>query len=211
MSRFCLALFVLSASYSSPLGQGEVGDVRGRVVLYNGSPVEGADVSFFLLDRTQTLPTNETLVREVKTDHRGQYEARRLPAGRYRVVVELFGFGRNEVWGFYIPDGAHNWLEIGLAQGMQHDLVTATVSGTVTASSGEPIADATVTLASAYDVGDYSQTRTNSNGRYTLSLLQPGDYVVWATKEGFAASAHAVEIRNGAKRAASFQLTKRGR
>lgn len=209
MSRFCLVLLV-SASYLSPIGQADVGRVAGRVVLYNGAPVEGADLTFFLLDGTRGLPTKETLVREVKTNQRGEYEARRLPAGRYRIVVQLFGFGNNEVWGVYVPRAADNWLEIGLAPGMTHGLETATVIGTVTTSSGQPVADATITLASAHDVGDYSQTRTNSNGRYTLSTLQPGDYVVWATKEGFAATARALEIRNGLKHTVAFQLTQRG-
>ena len=208
MSRLCLTL-LLSGLFVSPAVLPEEGRVRGRVVLYNGAPVEGADVTFFLLDSSQELPAKETLVAKVKTNHHGEYQARDLPPGNYRVVVQLFGFGNNVVWA-YVWRAADRWLDVGLAPGMTHDLETATVSGTVTSPSGQPIADVTVTLASAYDVSDYSQTRTNSNGRFTLSTLQPGDYVAWATKDGFAASARAIEIRNGGKQSTAFQLRKRG-
>ena len=42
--------------------------------------------------------------------------------------------------------------------------------------------------------------KEHSKGRYTLQSLQPGDYVVWVTKEGFAVSAQAVQLRNGDNR-----------
>jgi hypothetical protein len=35
--------------------------------------------------------------------------------------------------------------------------------------------------------------------------------VAWATKEGFAATARALEVRNGGKQTAAFQLVNRGR
>jgi hypothetical protein len=110
MARICLVVLLFGLCDPSSVAQVEVGHVAGQVVLYNGVPVEGADVRFFLLDGVRGLPTKETLVREVKTDHQGKYEVRELPAGSYRVVVELLGYGNNEVWRFYVWRGAERWF-----------------------------------------------------------------------------------------------------
>jgi hypothetical protein len=68
----------------------------------------------------------------------------------------------------------------------QSQSATATITGTVvTLSSGEPIADASVTLyASTLAAGPVSTT-TDSQGRFQFTTLAPGRYTVGAVKTGF--------------------------
>jgi hypothetical protein len=60
----------------------------------------------------------------------------------------------------------------------------AQVGGLVTDSSGAAIADVKIVLTNTEN-GAARETRTNSQGYFTLPLLQPGSYKIKAEKEGF--------------------------
>ena len=66
-----------------------------------------------------------------------------------------------------------------------HAQSAATLSGTVTDSSGHPVADASIS-AKSVDTGKLAATRTDTAGKYTLSDLAPGDYDVSDSADGFA-------------------------
>jgi hypothetical protein len=61
---------------------------------------------------------------------------------------------------------------------------TATVNGTVTDSSGAIVPGATVTISNS---GSQAQrtTQTNTDGVYSIPLLQPGSYDLTVSKDGF--------------------------
>jgi hypothetical protein len=205
MIRAIVAICVALATGSSLFSQ-EGATARGRVVLFSGMPVEGAEVRFFLLDSTRGLPSKETLVRQVHTDSDGTFAAKGMPIGQYRIDVELFGFGRTEVWRFYLWRGADRVLDIGLPQGMQHGVETSTVLGTVKNEKAVSVHDATVTLVAVYNLTESSQVRTDSHGRFELSTIQPGDYVLWAAKDGWRPSSMTFRLSSGAKQTVNLTL-----
>ncbi|HEX5872992.1 MAG TPA: TonB-dependent receptor plug domain-containing protein, partial [Longimicrobium sp.] len=78
---------------------------------------------------------------------------------------------------------------------------TGRVSGTVTAASGEPVADATVVV-----VGTTLSARTGADGRYTITGVQPGSRQLRASRLGLASAARTVDVAAGGEATANFQL-----
>jgi hypothetical protein len=71
-------------------------------------------------------------------------------------------------------------------------------------SSGQPIADATVsTFAPGFPDGRLS-VMTDNLGRFTLAGLPPGRYTIGATKPGFLNVIHVVGLRRGSYRLATL-------
>ena len=60
----------------------------------------------------------------------------------------------------------------------------ATITGQVTDSSGAAIPDATVKVTSAA-TNELKQAKTNASGVYTIPYLNPGDYTVQISADGF--------------------------
>jgi hypothetical protein len=65
--------------------------------------------------------------------------------------------------------------------------VSATLSGTITDSSGAAIPDASV-VAEQPSTGTRRATRTNSDGIFNIPLLQPGTYSLDVSKTGFSSA-----------------------
>src|SRR5262245_4836358 len=63
---------------------------------------------------------------------------------------------------------------------------TATLSGTVEDQTGAVVPGASVTVLNAA-TSQERQATTNDQGYFTISLLQPGNYIVTARRDGFAA------------------------
>jgi len=78
---------------------------------------------------------------------------------------------------------------------------TGRISGTVSGSGGEPIADATVVV-----VGTTLAARTGPDGRYTLTGVPAGNQQVRASRLGLASSARTVSVTPGGEATASFTL-----
>ena len=63
---------------------------------------------------------------------------------------------------------------------------TATLSGTVEDQSGAVVPGASVTVLNAATSLE-RQATTNDQGYFSISLLQPGSYIVTTKRDGFAA------------------------
>ncbi|WP_263384374.1 carboxypeptidase-like regulatory domain-containing protein [Granulicella arctica] len=66
-------------------------------------------------------------------------------------------------------------------------LTSATIVGTVTDSSGAPIADATVRITQA-ETDTVRTAKTGASGDYRFPFLKPGDYTITAESSGLAAT-----------------------
>jgi hypothetical protein len=80
---------------------------------------------------------------------------------------------------------------------------TGTVEGTVTDAAAGPLPGVTVTLAS--DRGAQTAV-TGEDGTFRFGLLQPGDYTVGASLEGFRGAEQAVHVDSGGRSAVTLKL-----
>jgi len=63
----------------------------------------------------------------------------------------------------------------------------ATLSGTVTDSSGSPVSNAQVSVSNVFS-GQTVEARSDASGRYSVPKLGPGNYQVSVSAEGFITS-----------------------
>lgn len=209
MIRAGIAICIALVSGTSLSAQ-EQATVRGRVTSLSGTPVEGAEIRLYQLGtRTEGLAVTERLVRELQSGTDGEFSAKGLPPGSYRVSVQLLPILKAEVSRFYLWGGAERVLDIGLPQIMQHGLETISVRGTVRDQNGDPLRDATVTLVAAYNLGENFQARTDGGGRFELATIQPGEYVVWAAKDTHRASSTILQLASGARQTVTITLKPR--
>jgi Carboxypeptidase regulatory-like domain len=82
---------------------------------------------------------------------------------------------------------------------------SSTLSGTVTDSSGSPVANAKVSVSNVF-TGETVETETAASGRYSVSKLGPGNYEVTAVAEGFPTGKSRVTIAAGATQTLNLQL-----
>ncbi len=79
---------------------------------------------------------------------------------------------------------------------MAQSLVTGDLAGTVTDPSGAVVSGASVTAKNT-GTGASRTTTTNSNGAYRFSLLQPGNYTVSVTAQGFSKAESTTTVNVG--------------
>jgi hypothetical protein len=203
---FCILVLIVVASSASAQNE-ELASVSGRVTTLWGEPIEQAEVSFLQLEGISGHSPTEKLVQRVMTDKGGNYATGKLPWGQYRVNVDFKGYGHTEVWRFYLWRGANRVLDIGVPMGMLHGIEAAKISGVVRQANNILLRDATVTLVNAYDMRETQQVRTDENGRYSLTEIQLGDYVLYVTKPGFGVSSTTLRLSNGERKTADIRLS----
>lgn len=82
----------------------------------------------------------------------------------------------------------------------------ATLSGTITDSSGKALPDIKVSITNEA-TGQSSETHTDSAGHYTVSNLAAGDYQVSASADGSGSTTEKVTVAAGAQQTLSLTLT----
>lgn len=150
-------------------------NIQGRVCDPFGFPIAGAKVEFESENRTGQF--------QLITDKQGAYSKNNLRAGQYKVLVSSLGFATEErnirVW-----EGEQVILDVGLNAGGA-DLPPIEVSGTVWQPDNVPLQDATVTVSNAFNQRLVQKVRTDKQGHYTVSVDNPGQYIVSASRAGF--------------------------
>ena len=83
---------------------------------------------------------------------------------------------------------------------------TAEISGTVTDSSGARVPNANITVLNR-DTGISRSADSNTNGFYSVPLLQPGNYMITAKSTGFATQVRTgITLEVGAQQVLNFTL-----
>lgn len=173
-SIFLFAVAWPAAGHSRPTA-----NIQGQVSDPFGFPIPGAKVKVLSEDRARQF--------QGIADKQGDYNIDNLPAGQYKVLVSSLGFTTEErnvrVW-----DGDHIILDIGLNAGGA-DLPSIEVAGTVRQPDNAPLRDATITIANAFNQRLVQKVRTDKEGNYRVSVVNPGQYIVSASKAGFMVNA----------------------
>jgi hypothetical protein len=185
------ALLMILLFRTGVLPQEPSASARGRTTDLWGTPLRDADVSFYRLvfENGNLVSALGTLETRTKTDKDGNFTLRDLPAGHYRVSVDLRGFRHTEVCRFHLPPGSNQVLDIGLEVSLLTDIKAGEVNGKVSTTDNAPLKDAAVTVMSAFAPDLVERTRTDDAGRYRVMLRAPGQYIVYASKQGFAIAA----------------------
>lgn len=111
------------------------------------------------------------------------------------VVVAVLGVG---LLGYRALNPAEPEPENGEPPGPDGETITATVSGTITDDSGEPVEGVTVHIGEA-------STTTDSNGEYSLEVSD-GTHYVEASKEGYSQGIKSVSVTEETVYEADFTL-----
>ncbi len=163
------------------------GSLAGRLVDPDDAPVAGAWIQ---IERENAGGTAWGVRAGAISDVDGRFDAQGLEDGRYRVRV---------------AGGAHAGLLTtpqDIRAGQPLDLGTlrlvagATLTGRVTDDRGTPVEDATITLKDegGRPVSLFSLVSTGSDGRYRMTGLAPGRYVVGFEARGYAPSEEPVTV-----------------
>lgn len=148
--------------------------LQGRVTDSQGCVVPGATVTV-----TNTEGNTSTGV----TNTRGEYRIEGLQPGKVTTSVRMAGFvTANREW--FVYRGQNLW-DTGLIVGRLADGRQLRISGVVRDANGHGIANATVTVLSAFGNEIVEQLRSNADGRYVFVTQDAGPYVVTAAAPGF--------------------------
>jgi YD repeat-containing protein len=166
------------------------GTVAGTITqASNGAVVGGAQVQAVQSGATKAA---------VNSDVNGNYEFPNIPAGSYDIWVSASGFGTSVNTAVSIPAGALTTLNVALS-------APGSAAGTVTQSDGvTPISGATVQAFVGPSL--VASATTASNGTYTLSGLNAGNYQVAASANGYVAAMSAASITANQTTTENFSL-----
>ncbi len=97
------------------------------------------------------------------------------------------------------------FVTVGISWGQATSVNGGSIQGTITDSSGAVVAGATLTIVDP-DTGSNKAVKTDSAGFYSVGPLNPGNYTVNVTAEGFNRLSTKTVIRTGTATSGSFRL-----
>jgi hypothetical protein len=175
--RFALALVVALPLF------GQNASVRGSIVGAAGTSIANAPVE--LVSGTQNY--------KVQTDRAGVYRFSNLPAGEYKLRFLATGFQTLTLISIVLAEREQKQipmltLDVGLIAdcGFYPPAFRLLADDTFGALAGSVIgaSDVDVTLV-CRTFSQCSSTRTDSNGRFSFSVLSPGEYGLSFRRAGF--------------------------
>lgn len=160
-----------------------VGAIAGVVRDERGQPMAGARVGI------------EVLAVQTRTDSLGRFVLAGLPARSVDVVFRFLGY-RPAIATVGVPEG--QTLNLGItmvpvAERLDAVVVQAAilnqVTGLITTDAGQPIPDVTVDV-----LGLNRRIASNGEGRFLLTDLNPGSYILQFRKSGYRVSQYALRM-----------------
>lgn len=155
-----------------------------------GAPLLGASIRVF---------TSEGITLQTRSSGAdGSYTIPSLQPGSYSIVIMEEGYAGRTI-GAMINAGAVTALNVALQQ------LAGAISGTVTDTNGNPIADAIIRIYSNNII--VVRVATNEDGTYDIGNLAPGSYYVTVRAEGFGGLSSSVVVNPGETTMENFALT----
>jgi large repetitive protein len=161
--------------------------IRGRVTNANTSaPLAGALVRVFNLDGV--------LITSTLTEADGTYSVSGLAAGTYTVITSAAGFG-DKINLITLSSGAAEILNVALLP------ASSTLRGSVrVAGTNQPVPGS---LVQVFRIGTdipVASVLTDGNGEYVITGLEPREYRVVFSADGFASDVYRIFLRNSEDR-----------
>jgi hypothetical protein len=181
------------------------GSIVGTVRSTTGNGVAGSGVAGVTVYCQSALgpviPGRGTF--SATTDANGSFRIDGIEPGTYTLAAYRTGFIRatSNVGVVFVVEGD----TIQQASLSLSSTSPGSITGTVSDSSGKPVAGAAVSFTSS-DGQNLSAPPTDARGNYTLSLVPPGTYNGTATKAGFASTATSVVIASNVAKIVNFTL-----
>ncbi|MFV1959887.1 MAG: collagen binding domain-containing protein, partial [Planctomycetota bacterium] len=163
--------------------------LNGRLLKQDGTPVSGAWIQIERVDEDPAFAWARVKA-QTTSGQDGSFRAAGLAPGTYQVRVSGGGYAGFLSEPFEIREGAA--VDLGtwrLAAGL-------TLQGRVVDDEGTPIEDATISLrdAAGRPVFLFSLVTTGSDGRYQVTGLEAGRYVVGFEAKGYAPASRTIEL-----------------
>jgi Carboxypeptidase regulatory-like domain len=186
MRLAAMMLMILTGSIALVPSQEEsTGRFKGRILDLLGNPIAGAEI---------LISANGNVEQRFVSDQKGSYEGGGFRAGTYSISASLRGF-RTARRSVYLGPGEQVVVELGLQPGRLGPTEReASIAGRVRQSDGSQAGGATVTIVSAFNEEIREQVLASSTGRFELSIAEPGQYVVYASKPGFGVAVTAMTV-----------------
>ncbi|WP_042167209.1 carboxypeptidase regulatory-like domain-containing protein [Paenibacillus gorillae] len=168
------------------------GAISGSVASVDGQPIPDVVVRVF---------SNNIIVGRVNTALDGSFTIGNLAPGDYVVSARPDGYG-GVTLGASVNPGQTTALNFLLTPN------PGSAAGIITDSNGNPLPGAIVSVQYNVDGGPVILTRViaQSDGRYTVSNLMPGSYILSVSNAGFQNQFTAVLVRSGQTSTADFIL-----
>lgn len=160
--------------------------LAGRVIDREGAPVPGAEVGAVWHDSIEErpdLPTGPPVLKTARAGSDGRFEIADLPAGGATLTASATGFVESDEIKVVLPQPAGAAVTIVLERG-------ATVSGRISTTAGEPVAQARILAGSATGISD-------SEGIYSVDGVAPGPLEVEVRHPYYERFRKAVRIEPG--------------
>ena len=152
------------------------GSISGKVVDESGNPISNAMVTAYIIeDENLFISSNFG-----ETDTQGNYIIRDLINGKYRIKVKASGWADQEYSTYVIVNSPDDTSQINFTL---HP--GGSISGTVSDEQGNPIVNADVNALPVNDNSLWYYSHTDANGKYFITGLESGDYIVYAQSNGW--------------------------
>ena len=157
----------------------EVGRVSGVVRYRSGQGLSRVMVGLMAIEQTSTGERSSARIYTASTDENGQFRLEGVTPGEYRLMAMRPG-----IFVAGVDFSASPFVEVAAGQAVTGIAITmerpVTVSGTVRDQYGDPIAASVSVFARAGGVNSGNTTTSDSQGRYSLLGLRPGEYLLAA-------------------------------
>lgn len=180
------ALLLVSLCTTAEAGPGGgTSRLRGRVTDLLGHPIRDAAVAVSAAGASTQL--------ETRTREDGSYVLEGLPTGQVTVSVSSPGFVQESSTVLLRPAEVSR-LEVGLEVITITDWPPIDVSGEVRDHKGKPLPEAGVTLVCVFNRRIVLSGTTGQDGRYHITAKYPGQYIIYASRPEFSASASTLTL-----------------
>ncbi len=166
--------------------QEQQGDVCGVVIDLFGNSISAA-----------TVDSPQATTRSI-TNANGEFCLRNLPLGDTVLSVTSPGFSRQQKR-VKVQAESNSMVDFALAVGRLGDTPSRTVSGSIDGGNGRPLVGVRIAAMSCFDPSRGSEALSDGQGKFTISLQEPGQYCIHSWTPGYTAKTDVLVVPGGTK------------